>query len=221
MAWDGHFAGSLIIGLNAPFTGHGSIEGESIERGASLAVEAINGTGGVVVKEKHYKLQVQKLDSQSERAQRSSFNTAQMLASKGIAAIIEEGAGIRESRTLSKARLVPHWVIGDGGNEVVDAQRFENVFRMSPLNAGMVPLLVGAAYRAGCNRFGVITDDSEPGTDVRTQITGEVARQGGGVAAEEIVHLADTSVATQITHWSRRHRTALSPGPTRTRSQRS
>jgi ABC-type branched-subunit amino acid transport system substrate-binding protein len=185
-----------VIGLNAPFTAHGIVDGEFIERGTILAKEEINAGGGIVVGDKHYMVDYQKLDSQLSE-QRSIANTQQLLGVRGLVAIIEEGVGFRVSAAATDSAHVLHWVAVVGARLAPGGSAPASVYRVAPQDKDMVPLLLGRALASGCSRPALLTDPTLYGQDVR-DLARTVAREKQvDLSSDQVLPSADPNYDSQ------------------------
>lgn len=191
-----HFDGTVVIGLNTPFTTFMPIVGEFTERGAILAKEEINQSGGIVVGGKHYKIDYKKLDSELN-VQRSVANTRQLIRTHGMVAVIEEGIGVSASNKYTNERHIVHWIDGAGSPSLVDTAKYPNVFRISPQDRFQGKLLTEYALSQGCSHPALLRDDTVYGTDGGQAIKDTLKAHGKTPVTEQTFTVGDINMESQ------------------------
>ena len=162
--------------------------GQSIQRGAQLAVDQVNvhGVGG-------RKLRLVVRDDASS----PSVAVAQARDAIGAAAFITDGVGAVAVAGVSGPGHLPVFVVFDGGSSIIDAQRRPTVFRIAPADRVMGRRL--ADYVSARHpRVALVSDDSSYGTDGLTALRAGFRDNHIPVVAAPVVPASGTAVATQV-----------------------
>ncbi|MFN2589613.1 MAG: ABC transporter substrate-binding protein [Actinomycetota bacterium] len=146
----------LLIVVNAPLSRTPFI-GRTIEQGVRLAVDQINGGGGIQTRGRTYRLRVEVLDN-ALSPQRALDNVRRAVARRAVA-IVDEGTGVDASWKVASAAGIPICIVYQGGVGLVDPQNRLNVFRIAPTDRGMGFRLAEYIIPKGL-RVGFIHDDT-------------------------------------------------------------
>jgi branched-chain amino acid transport system substrate-binding protein len=196
--------GSLLVVVNAPFSRTPQL-GESIARGAELAVAEAN-RQGIVAGNKRYTLRVKRMDSalSPARAVRNVRNAVQ----QGAIAIVDEGTGVDASWRIARAASVPICIAYQGGIELVDPETRPNVFRIAPTDRGIAFRL--AEYMIPKHlKLALLVDDSDYGQEGSKALDRAFGSNPGSVAARITLPASALDVSPQVLKARRAGATAL------------
>ncbi|HLN08098.1 MAG TPA: ABC transporter substrate-binding protein [Xanthobacteraceae bacterium] len=149
----------IKIGLSAAFSGPNAAAGEALQRGAELAMEDINGAGGVlgrplslVIRDNEHKLD------------RGVAQTRELIEREGCVAILgSQGSfiGLAVIDTIHELK-VPWFALAVGGVGIVEHKRTPNyMFRVATNDREVAKFLVGYAQdKLGAKRLGILNEDT-------------------------------------------------------------
>lgn len=165
----------------APFSKLPSVA-KPIELGARLAANEVNDAGGIEVKGRKVRLDVQTLDDAGSAATAAAA-IRQAAASGDAAGIVAEGTGVDVAWAEANAAGVPIGVVYQGGEDLIDPAGRPNVFRIAPTNRGvafrlaeyLVPKELGIA---------LMHDDSPYGAAGTTALDRAFSRNRSSVTGE-------------------------------------
>lgn len=148
----------IIIGLDADMTSASALSGQSIFRGAAIAIEEINSRGGVLGRF----LTLEVKDHRGNPA-RGKDNMAAFAAMPDLVAVL---GGLHTPVALEVLPIVhehriPFLIPWAAGTRVVENKYEPNfVFRVSVNDACAGPFLVQAAFEAGFRRPGLLLENT-------------------------------------------------------------
>lgn len=187
-------AGTAVIVVNAPFSRSGTLA-TIIERGAILAAEQINASGGITVGDKAVKLEIKRLDSDLSPT-RSASNYREAVA-MGAVAIVDEGIGVDASWRIARDAGIPVGIVYQGGESLLDLKQRPNVFRIAPANRGIAFRLAEYLVPKGL-RVAIVHDDGPYGSGGAESLARAFKRNPEAVAATIRVPGGATDLAPQI-----------------------
>src|SRR4051812_7738370 len=140
----------------------------SIEKGARLAVDEINGRGGLELRNgRRRKLKLVVLDNASSPA--TALDNAREAVSRKAAMLLTDGTGATAIGDLTDRAHLPAFIVFEGGTQLIDPQRHPSVFRLAPADAIMTRRL--ADYIANqLPKAALLTDDSGYGEQGRAAL---------------------------------------------------
>jgi ABC-type branched-subunit amino acid transport system substrate-binding protein len=191
--------------VNAPFSKAPYI-GRTIERGVRLAVDQINGRGGVDTGEGKHRFSVRILDN-ALSATKAVQNVRRAVAD-GAVAIVDEGTGINASWEVARDAGVPICIAFQGGVGLVDPRARLNVFRIAPTDHGVAFRLAEYLIPKGL-RVALLHDDTDYGQQGRLAFRDAFGRTPDAVAAELQVPASATDPSPQVLEARRAGATAL------------
>lgn len=198
------FAGSvnaepLKIGVSGPFTGGSSPMGESMLNGILLAVEEINGIGGINGK----KIELVVRDDRAD-PQVGAKIAAEMTQSKVIAAIgiVNTGVGLASIDAYQKAKIPLIVAVSTGTSltrKYAPPAAAENyIFRVSPTLDLEAKVVVADLQRKGLNSAAILADTTAYG-DAGMQAFIEQAKQAGiKIFSEERFKIGEQDMTAQV-----------------------
>jgi ABC-type branched-subunit amino acid transport system substrate-binding protein len=195
----------LLIAIDAPFTGTPYV-GETIEKGVQLAIDQINGSGGIVTSHGTYTLKLQSYDN-ALSAQRALENVRQAIDA-GAIAIVEEGTGVDASWQEAGEADVPICVVYQGGVGLVDLEGRPNVFRIAPTDHGIAFRLAEYLEPQG-KKIGFLHDDSGYGKQGKLAFDDPFGYIPEAVASDIEIPTASTDYSPQVLRAKRSGATAL------------
>ena len=187
---DAPSTGEVVVVVSAPLS-RAPWVGESVERGARLAMAQINAAGGIGGRSVSLDVMDHGNSVQTAQAQ------ARRAVDSGAALLLSDGVGaVAVSGVTGPARL-PTVITFESGTDLIDEDARPTLFRLAPANAPMTRRL--ADYIAGRNpRVALIHDDTSYGKDGRTELVDAMARNRTRVAASVEVPAGAADVATQV-----------------------
>jgi ABC-type branched-subunit amino acid transport system substrate-binding protein len=179
-------------------------------RGAFLAAEQINDSGGVDAGGRKRRVRVDVMDNAASPA--TAADVAREAVQRGAAALITDGTGAAAVAQVTGPARLPTFVVWEGGDGIVGPDK-PTIFRMAPANRPMATRL--ADYISGQRpKVAVIHDDSSYGRDGKAALdvaferneievvtTVEVPQAGTGV--EPAVVRARSAGARLLVVWAR------------------
>ena len=197
--------GTILIAVNAPFSREPAL-GNTIARGAELAVSQVNPTGELVVGRTRYGLKVKRYDN-ALSPQRAVENVRRAIAD-GAVAIVDEGTGIDASWQIARDANVPICITYQGGEGLVDPAKRPNVFRIAPTDHGVAFRLAEYLIPKGL-KIALLHDDSDYGEEGAVALTQAFGRNPGSVAARLTLPSTADDLSPQVLRARRAHATAL------------
>jgi branched-chain amino acid transport system substrate-binding protein len=196
--------GSLTIAVNAPFSRTPQL-GESIARGAELAVDEANAQG-VIIDQKKYTLRVRRMDNELSPS-RAARNVREAVRD-GAIAIVDEGTGVDASWRIANDASVPICIAYQGGIELVDPDARRNVFRIAPTDRGIAFRLAEYTIPKGL-KLALLVDDSGYGQEGTKALAKAFGSNPEAVAARITLPASALDVSPQVLRAKRAGATAL------------
>ncbi|MDP8955579.1 MAG: ABC transporter substrate-binding protein [Actinomycetota bacterium] len=173
-------ASELLIVVNAPFSKSPYI-GRTISQGVQLAVDEINGQGGVQVAGRAYRFRVQTMDN--ALSPQKALQNARSAAARGAVAIVDEGTGIEASWRVANEAGIPICIVFQGGIGLVDFRTRPNVFRIAPTDHGIAFRYAEHLIPKGL-KVGFLHDDTDYGQQGALAFREAFGRNPEAVAAD-------------------------------------
>jgi ABC-type branched-subunit amino acid transport system substrate-binding protein len=197
--------GTLTIAVNAPFS-QSPYVGETLFRGADLAVQEINVSGGVKVGQRTYRLRIKRFDNGLSPGK--ALQNVRRAAADGVVAIVDEGTGVDASWRVAGAAGIPIGITYQGGLELVDEERRPNVFRIAPTDRGVAFRL--AEYLIPKKlKVALLADDTGYGRQGQAALRKAFGSNPESVAARATLPASSSDLAPQILRVRRSGATAL------------
>ncbi|MHB8572067.1 MAG: ABC transporter substrate-binding protein [Candidatus Dormibacteria bacterium] len=165
---------TLEIVVNAPF-GKMPYLGNFSLQGAQLAVDQVNGKGGVTVAGTTYHFRLVQKDNQFSPA--TSLDNIRQAVSEKAVAVIDDGYTVAATASVAQAAGLPILVDYDGDTTLVDATRRPNVFRIAPPDDALAQKLVAYIGTLGLS-IAIVHDDSSYGQDGDAQLLAAIGGRG-------------------------------------------
>jgi branched-chain amino acid transport system substrate-binding protein len=197
--------GTILIAVNAPFSREPAV-GNTIARGAQLALTTVNPFGGLVVGPKRYRLRVKRYDN-ALSPQRAVQNVRRAIAD-GAIAIVDEGTGVDASWQIARDANVPICITYQGGEGLVDPAKRPNVFRIAPTDHGVAFRLAEYLIPKGL-KIALLHDDSDYGQQGAAAMRQAFGRNPGSVADSLTLPSTATDLSPQVLRARRAHPTAI------------
>lgn len=192
-------AESIKIGLTGPFSGGSSPMGESMRNGVRLAVEEINGIGGIHGKP----IELIERDDQANNELGARI-AAEMVRTKVLATIGIVNTGVAlSSIDLYQQAKIPLMIAVSTGTALTKkfappAANENYIFRVSPTIDLEVRMLVADLKRRGINQAAILAD-STPYGDAGLAAFSEHSRQAGlNLSAQLRFKIGDTDMSSQL-----------------------
>jgi ABC-type branched-subunit amino acid transport system substrate-binding protein len=182
--------GEVLVVVSAPLTAQPWI-GRFVERGARLAADQLNASGGVVGR----KVIVSVLDNGGS-PQRAVAN-ARVAVAKHAIALITDGVGAVATADVTDPASLPVFIVFEGGASLVDAKTRPTLFRMAPANKPMATRL--SDYLSEHAKVAaLLADDSTFGREGAAQTRIAFARNEIRLASDAAVPEGTSEVAAQV-----------------------
>jgi ABC-type branched-subunit amino acid transport system substrate-binding protein len=208
-----HSTKTLVLVVNAPFS-RTPFVGETIARGAGLAVDEINARGGIASGDDHYRLRIKRFDNALSPG-RAVRNVRRAVEDDAIA-IVDEGTGVDASWPIANRAHIPIGIVYQGGIGLVDAERRPNVFRIAPTDRGVAFRLAEYLIPKGL-KIALLHDDTGYGQQGAEALAKAFGSNPEAVAIKLTLPGGATDFAPQVLRARRAHATALlvwAQGPT-------
>ena len=197
--------GKIVLAVDVPVTGSPYVA-QTIRNGAGLAVDRLNGGGGITVGDRKYKIVVKLYDNHLS-ARRAVENTRRAL-SAGAVAIVTDGTGVPATWQLARKDSVPIAITYDGATGLVDPDTRPNVFRIAPTNHAIAFRLAEYTIPKGL-KVGLLHDDSAYGQEGAKDVDSAFSANPKSVATRMTLPAVATDLSAQILRARRSGATAL------------
>jgi ABC-type branched-subunit amino acid transport system substrate-binding protein len=197
--------GELLVVVNAPFSRTPAL-GETIWKGAELAADQINASGGVQVDGTSYRLKLRRLDNRLSA--RKAVENVRRAVADGAVAIVDEGTGVDASWRIAADAGIPVGITYQGGAGLVDPVSRPNVFRVAPTDRGISFRLAEYLIPKGL-KVALLHDDSSYGQEGEAALRKAFGSNPEAVAARIELPSTATDLAPQILAARRSGATAL------------
>lgn len=199
-------ATELLVVVNAPFS-QDAFVGKTIEQGARLAVEEINGKGGIRTPDgATHALRLETMDN--ERSPERALANVRAAIQGGAVAVVDEGTGVDASWEAASEASLPIGIVYQGGLGLVDHETRPNVFRIAPTDRGIAFRYAEYLVPKGL-RVALLHDDSGYGQEGKTALDAAFGFTPEAVAADVSVPTGAEDVAPQVLEARRSGATAL------------
>jgi ABC-type branched-subunit amino acid transport system substrate-binding protein len=185
---------TLTIVVNAPFSQTPYV-GETIARGAELAVRELRAAGGIATDGGTVYFRIARVDN-ALSPQRAVANVRDAVRS-GAVAIVDEGTGVDASWRLARDARLPLGITYQGGSGLVDPETRPNVFRIAPTDRGIAFRLAEYLVPKGV-RLALVTDDSGYGREGKEALSRAFGEDPEAVAVRLQVPARAEAVAGAI-----------------------
>jgi ABC-type branched-subunit amino acid transport system substrate-binding protein len=197
--------GTLTIAVNAPFS-RSPYVGETMFRGAELAVREINLSGGVPAGKRTYRLRIRRLDN--GLSPRRALDNVRRATASGAVAIVDEGTGVDASWRVARDAGIPVAITYQGGIELVDEDARPNVFRIAPTDRGTAFRLAEYLIPKGL-KIALLTDDTGYGRHGGAALDKAFSGSADAVALRLALPATSSDLAPQMLRARRAGATAL------------
>jgi branched-chain amino acid transport system substrate-binding protein len=168
----------------------------SIEKGARLAVDEINASGGLELQNGERRpLKLVVADNASSPA--GALANAREAIDRQAAMILTDGTGATALGDLTDRANIPAFIVFEGGARLIDPRRHPSVFRLAPADAIMTRRL--ADYIANQRpKVALLTDDSGYGAQGRQALRDAFAVDEVQVVDDQVIPRRAQDLAPQI-----------------------
>lgn len=192
---------TIKIGLSGPFSGGSSPMGESMRNGVRLAVEEINGIGGIHGRD------IELLERDDQASNELGARLAQELTQARVAAtigIVNTGVGLASIDFYQKAKTPLLIAVSTGTvltKKYAPPAAGENyIFRVSPTLDLEARMLAADLKRKGLHKIAILAD-ATPYGDAGLAAFSEQARQAGLLLVSQMrFKIGDTDMRGQLQH---------------------
>jgi branched-chain amino acid transport system substrate-binding protein len=187
----------IKIGLSAAFSGPNAKAGESMLRGAELAIEEINKAGGVLGRE----LLVVTRDNE-HKLDRGVAQTRELIEREGCVAILgSQGSfiGLAVIDTIHELR-VPWFALAVGGVGIIENNRKPNyMFRVATNDREVAKFLVNYGLdKVGAKRFAILNEDTGWGVPAIDDLRAALKGRNMEPVAVDKMKVGDTDFTPQM-----------------------
>jgi branched-chain amino acid transport system substrate-binding protein len=194
-----HAAGKdpIKIGLSAAFSGPNAKAGESMQRGAELAIEEINKAGGVLGREL-----VMITRDNEHKLDRGVAQTRELIEREGCVAILgSQGSfiGLAVIDTIHELR-VPWFALSVGGVGIIENNRKPNyMFRVATNDREVAKFLVNYGLdKVGTKKFAILNEDSGWGVPAIDDLKAALKSRNLEPVAVDKMKVGDTDFTPQM-----------------------
>lgn len=193
-------AGTVLkIGFIGILSGQYTSYGVDEQRGAQLAIDAVNSAGGITVNGTTYTLQ---LDSQDDAADptKGAQGATKLVDDKVVAVIggTFSGATIAESKIFSDNGITQ--ISPSATNPKYTSQGFKTAFRVVGRDDQQGPADADFIVKTlGCKNVGIMDDKSQYGQGLADAVNTQVPADAGTVVDREHVDTNQTDFSAQLT----------------------
>ena len=190
-------ADPIKIGLSAAFSGPNAAAGQALQRGAELAMEEINGGGGVlgrqlalVIRDNEHKLD------------RGVAQTRELIEREGCAAILGSGGsfiGLAVIETIHELK-VPWFGLAVGGVGILENNRKPNyMFRVATNDREVAKFLVSYGQdKVGGKKFAILNEDSGWGVPAIADLQAALKERKLEPASADKMKVGDSDFTPQM-----------------------
>jgi branched-chain amino acid transport system substrate-binding protein len=196
---------TLVVVVNAPFS-RTPFVGETIARGAGLAVDEINARGGISAGANRYRLKIKRLDNALSPV--GAVRNVRRALDDDAVAIVDEGTGVDASWRIANRAHVPIGIVYQGGIGLVDPEERPNVFRIAPTDRGVAFRLAEYLIPKGL-KIALLHDDTAYGQQGAEALARAFGSNPQSVPIELTLPGGATDFAPQVLRARRAHATAL------------
>lgn len=192
----------IKIGISAAFSGPNAAAGQSMQRGAELAIDEINAAGGVLGR----KLALAIRDNE-HKLDRGVAQARELIEREGCVSIIgSQGSfiGLAVIDTIDELK-VPWFGTSVGGVNIVENKRTPNyMFRVATNDRDVAKFLVNFSLdKAGAKKPGILVEDTGWGVPAITDLQTALKARNLEPAAVDKMKVGDTDFTPQILRASR------------------
>jgi ABC-type branched-subunit amino acid transport system substrate-binding protein len=182
-------ADEALVVVSAPLTAQPWV-GEFMEKGARLAAKQVNAGKGA-------RIRIEVLDNGGS-PQRAADNARTAVGKKAVALVID-GVGAEAVAAVTDPAKLAVFIVFEGGESLVDAERWPTLFRMAPANKYLCRRL--ADYLADTQRgkaFALIGDDSTYGREGLRTVKSDLLHNDVRLVSEKTVAESASDVSAQV-----------------------
>ena len=190
-------ADPIKIGLSAAFSGPNAAAGQALSRGAELAMDEINATGGVLGRQ--FNLVIR---DNEHKLDRGVAQTRELIEREGCAAILgSQGSfiGLAVIDTIHELK-VPWFALAVGGVGIIENKRTPNyMFRVATNDREVAKFLVKYGLdKAGGKKFGVLNEDTGWGVPAIADLEAALKEKGLEPASTDKMKVGDSDFTPQM-----------------------
>jgi len=187
----------IRIGLSAAFSGPNAKAGESMQRGAELAIEEINKAGGVLGREL-----IVVIRDNEHKLDRGVAQTRELIEREGCVAILgSQGSfiGLAVIDTIHELR-VPWFALSVGGVGIIENSRKPNyMFRVATNDREVARFLVHYGLdKVGARKFAILNEDTGWGVPAIDDLKAALKGRNLEAAAVDKMKVGDTDFTPQM-----------------------
>lgn len=190
-------ADPIKIGVSAAFSGPNASAGQALQRGAELAMEEINGTGGVIGRQ----LELVIRDNE-HKLDRGVAQTRELIEREGCVAILgSQGSfiGLAVIDTIHELR-VPWFALAVGGVGIIENNRQPNyMFRVATNDREVAKFLVSYGQdKVGGKKFAILNEDSGWGVPAIADLQAALKERNLEAASADKMKVGDSDFTPQL-----------------------
>lgn len=190
-------ADPIKIGLSAAFSGPNAAAGQALQRGAELAMEEINGAGGVIGRQ----LQLVIRDNE-HKLDRGVAQTRELIEREGCVAILgSQGSfiGLAVLETIHELK-VPWFALAVGGVGIIENNRKPNyMFRVATNDREVAKFLVSYGLnKLHAKKFAILNEDSGWGVPAIADLQSALKEHNLEAVSADKMKVGDSDFTPQI-----------------------
>ena len=184
----------LTVLLSAPLSTQPWI-GSFMERGARLAIDQVNVSGGFPTPAGRHRMRLEVRDNRS--APSAALADARLAISEGAVLLLTDGTGASAVAGLADTARLPVVICFDGGSDLIDPAAHPSMFRMSPQNTAMARRLADFVANAHPS-MAIVSDDSDYGQQGRAELRRSFAFDQVRIASDQEVPSSASDLSPQV-----------------------
>lgn len=201
-------ADTVKIALTGPFSGGSAPMGVSMRDGAKLAINTLNGQGGIDVGGKKLKIEIIERDDEAknDRGALIAQELAAMGDLSGVIGTVNTGVALAGDKHLQEKGIVKIITPAAGSASMTqwrDAKVKElSMFRFAAHDGIQAAMVVEEALNRKFTKVAIIHDATNYGVSGRNDLVDQIAKQGNKleVVATEKFNIGDKDMTAQLLH---------------------
>lgn len=189
-------ADPIKIGLSAAFSGPNASAGQALQRGAELAMEEINGAGGVLGRQMTLVIR-----DNEHKLDRGVAQTRELIEREGCVAILgSQGSfiGLAVIDTIHELK-VPWFALAVGGVGIIENNRTPNyMFRVATNDREVAKFLVSYGQKSGGTKFAILNEDTGWGVPAITDLQAALKEKNLEAASVDKMKVGDSDFTPQM-----------------------
>ncbi|GAB2179857.1 ABC transporter substrate-binding protein [Denitratisoma sp. agr-D3] len=201
-------ADTVKIALTGPFSGGSAPMGVSMRDGAKLAINTLNGQGGIDVAGKKLKIEIIERDDEAKN-DRGALIAQELAAMDGLSGVIgsvNTGVVLAGDKHLQEKGIVKIITPAAGSASMTQWKDPKNkelsIFRFAAHDGIQAAMVVEEAINRKYTKVAILHDATNYGVSGRNDLVDQIAKQGNKleVVATEKFNIGDKDMTAQLLH---------------------